>query len=59
MECSICKTEIPTELSGWSNGHNASPVADGRCCEPCNQMLVIPARMAMLMGPKGHNDAKR
>ena len=50
MQCSICKTEIPEEPNGWSGGHNASPVANGRCCSPCNQMLVIPARMEMLMG---------
>ena len=30
-------------------GHNPAPVSDtGRCCDVCNQMVVIPARMSML-----------
>lgn len=37
--CIICGT-VFTE---W--GHNAQPVAEGRCCDFCNAMLVIPARL--------------
>ena len=30
-------------------GHNPAPVSDtGRCCDVCNQMVVIPARMSMM-----------
>jgi len=38
--CSICKTECV----GW--GNNAWPVNDGRCCNECNDNVVIPARIA-------------
>ena len=37
--CSICKT-------GYTGfGNNAQPVNDGRCCDECNQTVVIPRRM--------------
>ena len=26
-------------------GHNAAPVAEGRCCSDCNSLKVIPARI--------------
>ena len=39
MKCSICRNEINTE-----HGHNAEPINNGRCCEMCNQMIVIPKR---------------
>ena len=30
-------------------GHNPAPVSDtGRCCDVCNQMVVIPARISMM-----------
>lgn len=58
MQCSICKTEISTESSGWSEGHNASPVTDGRCCSPCNQKIVIPARLYKLMPFSTHGEKK-
>ena len=37
--CSICNSEYV----GW--GNNAQPVNDGRCCDLCNSMHVIPARL--------------
>ena len=40
MKCSICKNKIYTE-----HGHNAQPINNGRCCEMCNQKIVIPARI--------------
>ncbi len=39
MQCSICKFTI----SGY--GHNADPVAVGKCCDSCNFEKVIPARV--------------
>lgn len=45
MKCSICNKEIPVTQGGWSEGNNAQPVADGRCCDECNMTHVIPARM--------------
>ena len=40
MNCSICKNDIRDKY-----GHNAEPINDGRCCEQCNYMFVIPTRM--------------
>lgn len=35
------------------HGHNASPVAEGRCCDTCNGTKVIPARLDQLQGFTG------
>lgn len=48
LNCSICGDMILPELSGWSGGHNASPVNGGRCCSDCNSRVVIPARLAAM-----------
>ena len=51
MECSICNEEITPKRNPstgdiiWDQGHNASPINDGRCCETCNATVVIPARL--------------
>jgi hypothetical protein len=37
--CCICKHEYP----GF--GHNAQPYRQGRCCNTCNDIHVIPARV--------------
>jgi hypothetical protein len=44
-KCSICKGLYV----GW--GNNAAPYY-GRCCSDCNDMYVIPARIAELYGRK-------
>jgi len=44
MECSICGKEIEV-VNDWSEGHNAQPVNNGRCCGDCNWMVVIPRRL--------------
>jgi hypothetical protein len=36
--CSIC------QLTYTGFGNNAQPVNDGRCCDTCNALVVIPAR---------------
>ena len=43
-KCVICGSLI--ELGTF--GHNAEPVAEGRCCEDCNWTEVIPARMSRI-----------
>lgn len=44
--CSICQDPIGVDSDGiWDGGHNAQPVNNGRCCENCNELHVIPARM--------------
>ena len=40
--CSICHQPY----QGF--GNNAQPVNDGRCCNDCNWMYVIPARLRIL-----------
>ena len=41
--CVLCKKHY------GKYGHNAQPLADGRCCDACNDK-VIAARMAMMFG---------
>lgn len=44
--CSICKNLF----SGY--GNNPEPVKDikeGKCCDTCNQIKVIPARIQLLL----------
>ena len=49
--CSICGGEIDvhanpfTGVVYWSEGHNAQPITDGRCCDECNTNIVIPIRI--------------
>jgi hypothetical protein len=40
--CVICRK------SAAGFGNNAAPVADGRCCDGCNQNVVVPARVERL-----------
>ena len=46
MLCIICETPIGRKGDPLSYyGNNAQPIADGRCCDSCNQHEVIPARL--------------
>lgn len=47
--CSICGKPY----TNW--GNNAQPVNNGRCCDTCNYMKVIPARIDQ-MRMKARND---
>ena len=48
-KCVICNDYV---ISGV--GHNPAPVKnDGRCCGVCNDIVVIPARLAMMIGGIG------
>ena len=47
--CCICDKTIEPEYLGkdsedkhvyWYDGNNALPIHDGRCCDPCNQIVV-------------------
>jgi hypothetical protein len=51
--CSICSQPITEQLNGWTDGHNAQPVNDGRCCQDCNDSVVIPIRI--LVSIKGES----
>jgi len=47
--CSICKKPIPTTWYGYSEGNNAQPINDGRCCNVCDATVVIPQRLEDLI----------
>lgn len=47
MLCSICFNEIPA-VGDWTSGNNAQPVNFGRCCNKCDNEVVIPARITMM-----------
>ena len=43
--CVLCNGPILADPDGWAGGHNAQPVATGKCCGPCNRIIVEPAQM--------------
>ena len=50
MNCSICQgvIEPSKDANGniyWRGGNNAEPINTGRCCNACNELHVIPARL--------------
>jgi len=55
LDCSICGEKIQAKSLGpdsdpWLEGNNASPINNGRCCDTCNSLVVIPARFAVIHG---------
>ena len=40
--CIICGGPV------WGHGHNAEPVASGRCCDTCQDVEVMPARFELI-----------
>ena len=46
MECSICGHPIESK-DGWDQGNNAEPFKEGRCCDWCNNNLVMALRLRM------------
>lgn len=54
LMCSICGNEIkPHPISGWAGGNNANPINDGRCCDYCDNNVVIPKRIEMILRERG------
>ena len=51
MKCCLCKKEIK-KVGNWTQGNNAQPLANGRCCDKCNMTKVIPERMKRTFGGK-------
>ena len=51
MSCEHLQDYVENKLDMWRDeiyteyGHNAEPVNDGRCCDMCNQTVVIPRRI--------------
>ena len=59
MMCSICGHSIIAHpISGWDEGNNAEPVMKGRCCDICNQNIVIPRRIENTMVGKDPYEGK-
>jgi len=46
--CSICNQPVQPNANGWTGGHNAEPINDGRCCDQCNDRIVIPTRIVAI-----------
>lgn len=45
--CSICNKHITNEFS-----NNAWPINEGRCCNDCNNSIVIPRRIEEMTGKR-------
>ena len=43
MKCKICNETI------LGHGHNAQPVANGRCCDVCQDTKVLPLRLDLML----------
>lgn len=58
VTCVICKGDIEHKTDPatgrvyWTEGHNAQPVADGRCCDVCNATAVMTARLSHIFGER-------
>ena len=62
MKCVICHKDIEKQYTEdgvmyWDQGNNAEPIAEGRCCNHCNDTVVLPQRitdmqMSLLEGGK-------
>ena len=49
LTCVVCQGNIEHQKTPegevfWNSGHNADPVAEGRCCGKCNETQVKPTR---------------
>lgn len=53
LKCSICTRDIEPKM-GWEHGNNAQPINDGRCCDFCNDTVVVPKRIKLML--EKHND---
>ena len=51
-KCSICHGPLFIGNPRWQGGNNARPINDGRCCDLCNAIVVLPARIARLQHTK-------
>lgn len=45
QKCSICNGPLYHPDLQWICGNNAEPINDGRCCDNCNWITVLPARL--------------
>lgn len=45
MKCVLCGAEIEKQIDGIAYGNNAMPLAEGQCCDKCNDERVVPERI--------------
>jgi hypothetical protein len=54
--CCICENPVDIHyhdgVAYWTTGHNAEPLAKGRCCDACNR-TVLETRMFYAMMGRG------
>ena len=56
LKCSICHEKIDEHVNPstnkvyWTEGHNAQPINNGRCCTICNDTIVVPVRLTRAFG---------
>jgi len=48
--CSICGGEYVNDI--WPYGNSALPINDGRCCDKCNNEVVVPHRFRLIEASK-------
>tara|TARA_R100001443_G_scaffold7325_1_gene16601 strand:+ start:561 stop:911 length:351 start_codon:yes stop_codon:yes gene_type:complete len=59
--CVLCGDALDVlyrnNIAIWADGHNAEPLAKGRCCNYCNDTEVVPARIKSIQqgGYNEHN----
>lgn len=61
FKCSICGKPVE-QKPWWGGGNLAWPVNDGRCCDHCDETVVLPARIksiSILERKKQHADKDR
>ena len=52
--CDICGEPIDIHYKEdgtpyWTDGHNAEPIVVGRCCDKCQNEVVLPERLRRVM----------
>ncbi len=40
IKCILCNHFIRPKYD-WTLGHNAEPLAEGRCCDDCNKLVIV------------------
>ena len=59
LDCCLCGNEIDTQVIKsepdkviWTEGHNAEPLKEGKCCTKCNMDKVVPFRILCTIDDK-------
>ena len=64
MKCCLCsgpideRRDLTTGEVYWTEGHNAEPVMNGRCCDECNATVVMTRRINNAIGGKDPYEGK-